>query len=337
MDAAYLRNLASNLCRRGDDVMQYLVTGGAGFIGSSIAAALVKRGESVRIADDFSTGRRDNVAKFQAQIELMQGDLADLDFARHVVKGVDYVIHQAAIPSVPRSVADPLANNRAGVAATLNLLLAARDAGVQRMTYASSSSIYGEARDGLAKREDMLPAPLSPYGVSKLAAEQYCLAFHSVYGFEVVALRYFNVFGPRQDPKSEYAAVIPRFINALLRGKAPIIYGDGEQTRDFTFVGNIVNANLHALEHPSAPGKIFNIAMGAMNSLNYLVATLQELIGVDIAPRYAEPRPGDIRHSFADVSRAANILQFAPHISLVDGLRTTVQWYRARSVLVDTE
>ena len=317
--------------------MQYLVTGGAGFIGSSIAAALVKRGESVRIADDFSTGRRDNVAKFQAQIELMQGDLADLDFARHVVKGVDYVIHQAAIPSVPRSVADPLANNRAGVAATLNLLLAARDAGVQRMTYASSSSIYGEARDGLAKREDMLPAPLSPYGVSKLAAEQYCLAFHSVYGFEVVALRYFNVFGPRQDPKSEYAAVIPRFINALLLGKAPIIYGDGEQTRDFTFVGNIVNANLHALEHPSAPGKIFNIAMGAMNSLNYLVATLQELIGVDIAPRYAEPRPGDIRHSFADVSRAANILQFAPHISLVDGLRTTVQWYRARSVLVDTE
>ena len=317
--------------------MQYLVTGGAGFIGSSIAAALVKRGESVRIADDFSTGRRDNVAKFQAQIELMQGDLADLDFARHVVKGVDYVIHQAAIPSVPRSVADPLANNRAGVVATLNLLLAARDSGVRRMTYASSSSIYGEARDGLAKREDMLPAPLSPYGVSKLAAEQYCLAFHSVYGFEVVALRYFNVFGPRQDPKSEYAAVIPRFINALLRGKAPIIYGDGEQTRDFTFVGNIVNANLHALEHPSAPGKIFNIAMGAMNSLNYLVATLQELIGVDIAPRYAEPRPGDIRHSFADVSRAANILQFAPHISLVDGLRTTVQWYRARSVLVDTE
>ena len=186
MDAAYLRNLASNLCRRGDDVMQYLVTGGAGFIGSSIAAALVKRGESVRIADDFSTGRRDNVAKFEAQIELMQGDLADLDFARHVVKGVDYVIHQAAIPSVPRSVADPLANNRAGVVATLNLLLAARNSGVRRMTYASSSSIYGEARDGLAKREDMLPAPLSPYGVSKLAAEQYCLAFHSVYGLWVI-------------------------------------------------------------------------------------------------------------------------------------------------------
>ena len=215
--------------------------------------------------------------------------------------------------------------------------LAARDAGVRRMTYASSSSIYGEARDRLAKSEDMLPAPLSPYGVSKLAAEQYCMAFHSVYGFEVVALRYFNVFGPRQDPKSEYAAVIPRFINALLRGKAPIIYGDGEQTRDFTFVGNIVSANLHALEHPSAPGQIFNIAMGDMNSLNYLVATLQKLIGVDIPPCYAEPRPGDIRHSFADVSRAANILQFAPQISLVDGLRTTVQWYRTRSVLVDTK
>ncbi len=315
----------------------YLVTGGAGFVGSSITAALVERGEQVRVADDFSTGRRENMVEFETQIELLQGDLAELDFARCAVDGVDYVIHQAAIPSVPRSVADPLGNNRAGVIATLNLLLAARDAGVRRMTYASSSSIYGEARDGAAKREDMLPAPLSPYGVSKLAAEQYCMSFYTVYGFEAVALRYFNVFGPRQDPKSEYAAVIPRFIISLLRGESPTIYGDGEQTRDFTFVGNIVSANLHALEHPNAPGQIFNIAMGEVNSLNQLAEALQDLTGVDIAPQYTEPRPGDIRHSFADVSKAREVLQFKPQISVVEGLRATINWCRAQSDALDAK
>jgi nucleoside-diphosphate-sugar epimerase len=250
---------------------------------------------------------------------------------------VNFVIHQAAIPSVPRSVADPLGNNRSGVVATLNLLLAARDAGVRRMTYASSSSIYGEARDGAAKREDMLPAPLSPYGVSKLAAEQYCMSFHTVYGFEVVALRYFNVFGSRQDPVSEYAAVIPRFITALMRGEPPTIHGDGEQTRDFTFVGNIVRANLHALEHPNAPGQIFNIAMGAVNSLNQIAKTLQELTGVDAVPQYTEPRPGDIRHSLADVSKAAELLQFEPQISVVEGLNVTIDWYRAQSSATGTK
>ncbi len=320
-----------------DLTRKYLVTGGAGFIGSNIAATLVELGDRVRIADDFSTGRRENMAKFDRQIELFQGDLAELDFARRVVDGVDYVIHQAAIPSVPRSVADPVGNNRAGVVATLNLLLAARDAGVRRMTYASSSSIYGEARDGAAKREDMLPEPLSPYGVSKLAAEQYCMSFNTVYGFEVVALRYFNVFGPRQDPNSEYAAVIPRFITALLRGEPPTIYGDGEQTRDFTFVGNIVSANLHALEHPNAPGQIFNIAMGAVNSLNQIAETLQELTGVDIAPQYTDSRPGDIRHSFADVSKASQLLQFDPKISVVDGLHATIDWYRARNAAADAK
>ena len=313
------------------------MTGGAGFVGSSITAALVERGEQVRVADDFSTGRRENVAEFETQIELLQGDLAELDFARRAVDSVDYVIHQAAIPSVPRSVADPLGNNRAGVIATLNLLMAARDAGVRRMTYASSSSIYGEARDGAGKREDMLPAPLSPYGVSKLAAEQYCMSFYTVYGLETVALRYFNVFGPRQDPKSEYAAVIPRFITALLRGEPPTIYGDGEQTRDFTFVGNIVSANLHALEHPNAPGQIFNIAMGEVNNLNQLAAALRELTGGDIAPQYSEPRPGDIRHSFADVSKAAELLQFESQISLVEGLHATINWYRARSAALDAK
>lgn len=297
----------------------------------------MERGDTVRIADDLSTGRRENMAEFETQIEFLQGDLADLDFARSAVDGVNFVIHQAAIPSVPRSVADPLGNNRAGVVATLNLLLAARDAGVRRMTYASSSSIYGEARDGAAKREDMLPAPLSPYGVSKLAAEQYCISFHTVYGFEVVALRYFNVFGSRQDPASEYAAVIPRFITALMRGEPPTIYGDGEQTRDFTFVGNIVKANLHALEHPNAPGKIFNIAMGAVNSLNQIVKMLRELTGVDVAPQYTEPRPGDIRHSLADVSKAAELLQFEPQISVVEGLNVTIDWYRAQGGAAGTK
>jgi len=316
---------------------KYLVTGGAGFIGSSIATTLVEREDRVRIADDFSTGRWENMAEFETQIELLQGDLADLDFARRAVDGVDYVVHQAAIPSVPRSVADPLVNNRAGVVATLNLLVAARDAGVRRMTYASSSSIYGESRDRAAKREDMLPAPLSPYGVSKLSAEQYCMSFHTVYGFEVVALRYFNVFGPRQDPKSEYAAVIPRFITALLRGESPTIYGDGEQTRDFTYVGNIVSANLHALEHPNAPGQIFNIAMGEVNSLNQLTEILQQLTGVDIAPQHADPRPGDIRHSFADVTKAVELLHFEPQISVVEGLHATIDWYRTRIAAADTK
>ncbi|MDP6770725.1 MAG: SDR family oxidoreductase [Anaerolineales bacterium] len=309
--------------------MKYLVTGGAGFIGSSIVSALVKQGQHVRVADNFSTGRRENLDMVWDSIELVEGDLAELDYARKVVDGVDYVVHQAAIPSVPRSVDDPIGNNQAGVIATLNLLVAARDAGVLRMTYASSSSIYGEARDKGAKTEGMLPAPLSPYGVSKLASEQYCMAFYTVYGFEVVSLRYFNVFGPRQDPESEYAAVIPRFITALLQGNAPKIYGDGEQTRDFTYVGNIVDANIHALNHAEAPGQIFNIAMGSGSSLNGLVKTLHDLTNVKIDPDYTDARPGDIRHSYADVSKALNVLQFKSDVSVVDGLRSTIEWYRS--------
>lgn len=310
---------------------RYLVTGGAGFIGSNIVEELVRQGANVRVADDFSTGRRENLAALMGDIELLQGDLAELDFARYAVDGVDYVMHQAAIPSVPRSVDDPLTNNRAGVVATLNVLVAARDAGVRRMTFASSSSVYGEAVDGAPKREDMLPTPLSPYGVSKLAAEQYCMAFHTVYGFEVAALRYFNVFGARQDPGSDYAAVIPKFITALLQGRPPVIYGDGEQTRDFTYVGNVVAANLHALEHPNAPGQVFNIAMGQANSLNQLVGVLQELTGAEVEAEYADPRPGDIRHSHADVSKAARLMEFNPQISFVEGLRRAVEWYRAQA------
>ena len=295
-------------------------------------SALVDQGKHVRVADNFSTGRRHNLAMVHDSIEIIEGDLAELDYARKIVDGVDYVIHQAAIPSVPRSVDDPIGNNQSGVIATLNLLVAARDAGVLRMTYASSSSIYGEARDKGAKKEGMLPAPLSPYGVSKLASEQYCMAFYTVYGFEVVALRYFNVFGPRQDPESEYAAVIPRFITALLQGNAPKIYGDGEQTRDFTYVGNIVNANIHALNHAEAPGQIFNIAMGKGSSLNSLVKTLHELTGVTIDADYTDARSGDIRHSYADVSKALNVLQFKSEVSVVDGLQNTIDWYRSLNV-----
>ncbi len=306
---------------------RYLVTGGAGFIGSNIAEQLVKQGATVRVADNFSTGRRENLRAFGDRIELLEGDLAELDFARHAARGVDYVLHQAAIPSVPRSIADPLETNRAGVIATLNVLTAAKESGAKRLVFASSSSIYGEAVAG-AKHEGMRLAPLSPYGVSKLAAEAYCMAFHTVYGFETAALRYFNVFGPRQDPTSEYSAVIPKFITAILAGKQPTIYGDGEQTRDFTFVGNVVAANLHALTAPNAAGQFFNIAMGQGTSLNQLVDMLNELIGTNIPARYVPPRTGDIKHSTADVSKIRGVLGFAPQISLIDGLKQTVAWYR---------
>jgi UDP-glucose 4-epimerase len=309
-------------------LISYLVTGGAGFIGSNIAETLVERRQRVRVVDNFSTGKRANLQPLLDQLELLEGDLADLEVCRRAVAGIDYVIHQAAIPSVPRSVADPIGNNQAGVVATLNLLVAARDAGVKRLVYASSSSAYGEAVAG-AKREDMPAMPLSPYGVSKLAAEHYCLSFHTVYGFETVALRYFNVFGPRQDPTSEYAAVIPKFITALLNRRRPTIFGDGEQTRDFTYVGNIVEANLCALEAPGVVGQAFNIAMGQATSLNQLVRDLRGPTGADgVEPIYAEPRPGDIKHSVADVSKARRLMRFTPQISFLDGLARTVEWFR---------
>lgn len=306
---------------------RYLVTGGAGFIGSNIVSALLRRGDAVRVADNFSTGRRENLSAVADRIDLAQGDLAELEFARYAVRDVDFVLHQAAIPSVPRSVADPLETNRSGVQATLNLLVAAREAGVKRFVFASSSSIYGEAVEG-AKHEAMPLAPLSPYGVSKLAAEHYCRAFYTSYGFETVCLRYFNVFGPQQDPTSEYSAVIPKFITAMLNGKAPTIYGDGEQTRDFTFVGNVVAANLRAVEAPAAAGGFFNIALGQATSLNQLVDMLNELIGVNIQPNYAPPRRGDIKHSTADVAKVRQGLGFTPQVGLLDGLRQTVAWYR---------
>ncbi len=314
---------------------RYLVTGGAGFIGSNIVDELLRQGKTVRVADNFATGKRENLASSLDKIELLEGSLVDLDFARYAVQDVDYVMHQAAIPSVPRSVADPLTNNDAGINATLNLLVAAKDAGVKRMTFASSSSVYGEAvRDQdtnaiVAKKEDMMPQPMSPYGVSKLAAEQYCMAFYQVYGFEAVALRYFNVFGARQDPKSDYAAVIPKFITKMQAGERPTIFGDGEQTRDFTYIANVIDANLTALEHPNAPGQVFNASMGRQTSLNELVDMINEILGTDIKPIYADPRAGDIKHSYASVSKAEDLMDFKSKIDLLEGLALTANYYEA--------
>lgn len=303
------------------------ITGGAGFIGANLVRALLARGAAVRVADNFSTGRRANLSAVAGQVEILEGDLAELDFARYAAAGMDYVLHQAALPSVPRSVADPLETHRAGELATLNVLLAARDAGVKRLTFASSSSVYGEAVAG-AKHEALPLAPLSPYGVSKQSAESYCRVFHTVYGLETVSLRYFNVFGPYQNPASEYAAVIPRFITALLAGRPPVIFGDGEQTRDFTFVENVVAANLYALTAPGAGGGFFNVAMGQATSLNQLVRLLNDLVGVQVAPQYAPARPGDIKHSTADTGKLQRELGFVPPVSLLEGLRRTVAWYR---------
>jgi nucleoside-diphosphate-sugar epimerase len=310
---------------------RYLITGGAGFIGSNIADALLAQGLTVRIADNFSTGKRSNIASIRDQVELLEGDLSSLDFARYAVQDVDYVLHQAAIPSVPRSLADPIGNNRAGVEATLNVLLAARDAGVKRLTFASSSSIYGDVTDPELQRqpkhEDMVLQPLSPYGVSKLAAEQYCLVFYQAYGFEAVPLRYFNVFGPRQDPTSEYSAVIPKFITAMLAGKAPTIYGDGEQTRDFTYIDNIVAANLFALHTPGVAGRAYNAALGQPISLNQLVSELNAILGTHIIAHHAEARKGDIKHSCADVQKILRA-GFTPVLGFTQGLQKAVAWYR---------
>ncbi len=308
----------------------YLVTGGAGFIGSNLVEALLARGHTVRVLDNFSTGRRENLAGFAGRIDLIEGDLAALDDVRRAVQGVEVVLHQGAIPSVPRSIEDPLASNAANTTGTLNVLVAARDAGVRRVVYASSSSVYGDQDMARPKVETMIPCPISPYGVAKLSAEHYCQVFYTVYGLETVALRYFNVFGPRQDPASMYAAVIPRFITALQRGDPPTIYGDGEQTRDFTYVGNVVSGNLLAADAPAerAAGEVFNLAAGQQTSLNTLVEMLHELTGQRVEPFYDAPRPGDIRHSLADIGKARERLGYEPHIGFLEGLRLTVDWYR---------
>ncbi len=307
----------------------YLVTGGAGFIGSSIVEELVRRGERVRVLDNFSTGRRDNLNPLLEQIELIEGDLRDLPTVRQAVEGVDYVLHHAALASVQRSVDDPLAAHAANTTGTLHLLVAARDAGVRRVVYASSSSIYGDSPT-LPKREDMLPRPKSPYAVSKLAGAHFCQAFTEVFGLETVSLCYFNVFGPRQDPTSQYSAVVPLFITAMLQGESPVVHGDGLQSRDFTFVTNVVWANLLAVTAPDVAGRVFNVACGQRHTLLDLIAILNDILDTHIAPIHTAPRPGDVRHSLADITAAQEALGYRVDVDFHEGLRRTVAWYRAQ-------
>ena len=307
----------------------YLVTGGAGFIGSHITEELLRRGHMVRVADSLITGRRSKLAHLSGD-EWAEGDLADLAVAERAVRGIDYVLHQAAIPSVPRSVKDPITSNSANITATLNVLVAARDAGVKRLVYAASSSAYGDAAQ-LPKREDMPTGPLSPYALQKLVGEQYCRLFTELYGFETVSIRYFNVFGPRQDPGSPYSGVISLFATALLSGERPIIYGDGEQTRDFTYVSNVVNGALRACEAANAAGEVINVATGGRISLNELLRTMKALVGSEVEPIYAEPRAGDVRDSQADITKAKRLLGYSPTILLREGLERTLEWFRTES------
>jgi len=308
-------------------VSTYLVTGGAGFIGSHLAEALVARGQTVRVVDNLAGGKRSNLDHV-AGIDFVEGDVAEPSVAHEVVRGVDYVLHQAAIPSVPRSVKDPLGSNRANVTGTLNVLVAARDAQVKRLVFAGSSSAYGNAAT-LPKREDMISDPLSPYALQKVVGEQYCRMFTQLYGLETVSIRYFNVFGPRQDPSSPYSGVISLFSTALLSGQRPTIYGDGEQTRDFTYVANVVDGVLRACEAPNVSGEIINVATGGRISLNELLRVMNRIVGSNQQAIYADPRTGDVRDSQADIAKARTLLGYEPTVDLEEGLRRTLDWFRA--------
>ncbi len=305
----------------------YLVTGGAGFIGSHLCTALVERGARVRVLDNLITGRRANLAHLAGRIEFIEASITDEAATRQAAEGVSVIFHEAAIPSVPRSVKEPQLNHDANVNGTFNVLMAARDAGVKRVVYAASSSAYGETEE-LPKRETMLPAPLSPYAAAKLVGEYYCQVFTRVYGLDTVALRYFNVFGPRQDPTSPYSGVISKFVTSLLSGEAPVIFGDGEQSRDFTYIDNVVDANLRAAEAPAAAGEVMNVAIGERITLNQLLAELQQIIGTNLKANYAETRAGDVRHSLADISKAQRLLGYTPQVGLAEGLQRTVAWYK---------
>ena len=307
----------------------YLVTGAAGFIGSALVHALLERGDQVRGFDNFETGRRENVQGVFSQIDFREADLLDLQAVQSACQGADYVLHQAAIPSVPKSIADPARSNRVNVEGTVNVLIAARDAGVKRVVYAASSSAYGDTPT-LPKREDMTPLPLSPYAVAKLTGEMYMKVFHGVYGLPTVSLRYFNIFGPRQDPTSQYSAVLAKFITLMLKGERPTIYGDGEQSRDFNYIDNAVAANLLAATAPEADvaGQTFNIATGHRFNLNETVELLRPLTDYTGDVEYAPERVGDIKHSLADISRAQQKLKYQPLVDFREGLRRTVEWYR---------
>jgi UDP-glucose 4-epimerase len=305
----------------------YLVTGGAGFIGSNIVDELLRRGARVRVLDNFSTGRTENLREAGDRIELIEGDVRDEAVVERAVRGADFVLHQAALASVPRSIADPVSNNQVNVQGTLNVLVAAQRHRVKRVVYASSSSVYGDSEE-LPKVETMTPNPKSPYAVAKLAAEHYCRVFADLHGMTTVSLRYFNVFGPRQDPTSQYSAVIPIFVRCLLQGQAPTIYGDGEQSRDLTYIDNVVRANLLACEANVTGGRVYNIACGGRYTINQTFQALERRIGSGLAPRYEAPRPGDVKHSMADISRIRRDLGFEPTIGFEEGIDATVRWYQ---------
>jgi len=310
-------------------MQRVLVTGGAGFIGSNLTEALLKRGDSVRVLDNFSTGKRENLffGKAYPFPEIIEGDIRDLSICRAAVRGVEYLFHEAALPSVQQSVEDPLTSNSVNVEGTLNVLLAARDARVKRVIYASSCAIYGDDPT-LPKREDMAPMPLSPYALQKHIGEQYCRLFFQLYRLETVSLRYFNIFGPKQDPTSVYSAVIPKFIVSLLQGRSPIVFGDGEQSRDFTYIDNVIQANLLAMSADHLQGEVVNVACGEKMSLNQLLEVLKEIVGSEIPAVYKPPREGDVRHSFADVRKAKEVLDYFPRVDRAEGLRRTVEYFR---------
>jgi nucleoside-diphosphate-sugar epimerase len=307
--------------------MKVLVTGGAGFIGSHLVEGLLQKDYEVVVADNLATGKKENLAAVADRIEFRELDLADVEQAVSAVEGVEAVLHAAAIPSVPRSVSDPMLSNNASINATLNTLIAARDAELSRFVYAASSAVYGDD-PALPKTEDMPAHPMSPYAIGKLTGEYYCSVFYQLYGLPAMSLRYFNVYGPRQDPNSEYAAVIPRFITTLLKGEQPTIYGDGEQSRDFTYVEDIVQANILALESSRGFGETMNVASGDRVSLNELFARLRVLTGSDQSPVYAPARAGDVKHSRADISKAREMLGYEPRISFAEGMDRTASWFR---------
>jgi len=308
--------------------MKFLVTGGAGFIGSNLAEALVANGDSVRILDNFSTGKRENLAGLEGKIELIEGDIRDYWTVVKAVEGIDYILHQAALASVPRSVKNPLTSNEANINGTLHILEAAKNAGVKKIVMASSSSVYGESEE-LPKHEKMTPHPLSPYAITKLTCEYYFRVYWELYQFPTVALRYFNIFGPKQDPASQYAAVVPKFITALLEERPPTVFGDGEQSRDFTYIDNCVQANILAATNDKIVGDFFNVACGGQFTLNDLLDKLRAIIGVDTKADYLDPRPGDIKHSFATIDKLGKF-GYKPEVSFEEGLRRTVEFFRTQ-------
>jgi len=306
---------------------KFLVTGGAGFIGSNICKELISQGCVVRVVDNLLTGKKSNLASIIDKIDFIQADMGDAEVAQSATKDIDVVLHQGALPSVPRSVDDPAATHRHCVDATFTLLLAARDAGIKRFVYAASSSAYGDTPT-LPKVETMPPMPLSPYAAAKLIGEYYCSVFYEVFGLETISLRYFNVFGPHQDPASQYAAAIPAFVTAILKDEPPTIYGDGEQSRDFTYIDNVVEANLLAARAKHTKGEVINIACGQAVTVNEIIALINELVGKNIKPNYTDPRPGDVKHSLADITLAKKLIDYKTKVPFKQGLQLAIDWYR---------